>query len=361
MLLVIAGAGASYDSVPSRPPPKQEGARSLSQSPADSRESRIEECRPPLADSLFLPCRLFEESLREMRQVLPIAPFLADRPDGHSVEDVLTRFADEAADDPRRTVQLAAVRFYLQSVIDACEGGWYRGFSVPTNMMALIDEIEHARRGREHAAFVTFNYDRLIEHALTNLGQPFSSLPDYVSAGTTNVFKLHGSVDWARPIAPFELHRFGGTVWDVARQIAEQITSLPPPGSITLHGHIPSSRPGDQIALPAIAIPVNSKSTFECPEAHVAALQERLKKVRAILTVGWRGGEEHFLRLLAANTREGIEVVCVGGSSADADATIGKLSPHLRKAHYHRPFGGGFSDYIRQRAIVELLGQVWEA
>lgn len=45
-------------------------------------------------------------------------------------------------------------------------------------------------------------------------------------------------------------------------------------------------------------IPVESKLSFECPSAHVKALQSFIPEVRKILVIGWRATELPFLELL---------------------------------------------------------------
>jgi hypothetical protein len=68
MMMVIFGAGASYDTVPSRQP------STYNRSALPS--------RPPLANELFLTTGLFAESLRRFRKASPIVPYLqADNPE----------------------------------------------------------------------------------------------------------------------------------------------------------------------------------------------------------------------------------------------------------------------------------------
>lgn len=62
MILVIFGAGASYDSVPSKPPAKV---------PRAQHPSRL-----PLASELFLDTGVFADSLTRFPQCHPIVPYL---------------------------------------------------------------------------------------------------------------------------------------------------------------------------------------------------------------------------------------------------------------------------------------------
>lgn len=276
------------------------------------------------------------------------------------MEDILARFADEAPSNPHRLVQLAAVRFYLQSVIVSCENAWYRDKPVPTNMMALYDEIENARGTRAHAAFVTFNYDRIIEDALLNRGWGIRDIRDYALPSRTALFKLHGSVDWARPVAEYDRSVFGGGKWEVARAVCEKSATFGAPGEIFHWNDMPNSVAKEAVTLPALAIPVKSKTSFECPDAHVSALVQRLPLVTAVLTIGWRGAETQFLQLLRDKVRPDVEALCVSDSNDNADATAAQLRTALPAATV-RTFGAGFSEFIRHRAILPLLEVAYPA
>ena len=99
MLMVIFGAGASYDSAPSRPPRMQ---RDLE--------------RPPLAEELFADIDAFSEVASRFPRCLPIIPRLRDRPAGVSVEQALEQLQQEAEGYPEGYRQLAAIRFYLNVI-----------------------------------------------------------------------------------------------------------------------------------------------------------------------------------------------------------------------------------------------------
>lgn len=344
MLMVIAGAGASYDSVPARAPGK----------------SSLEEARLPLADALFEPRAMFEEVQRALPTVMPIVPALQVRRNNQSVEDVLALFQAQDADYSDRKRQLAAVRFYLQTVISQCEDLWYRTRRVPTNMMALFDQIESMRRQRAHALFVTFNYDRLIEDALGNRGYRVDTIPDLIHDGQPPLFKLHGSVDWAHPVGAFDVNEFGGSEWQIAEQIISRTGTLNASEEFVRVDRAPSVRWKMAVTIPAIAIPLKDKSHFECPPVHVAHLRSLLPHVRTVVTIGWRGAETHFLNLLREHTRQHLEVICVGGSTSDADATVNNLRSALSGAHCEA-YGLGFTRFVQEARIERLLNLTWGA
>src|SRR5207244_6413216 len=61
-------------------------------------------------------------------------------------------------------------------------------------------------------------------------------------------------------------------------------------------------------AFPAIAIPVETKRSFECPAEMLEGLVELLPFVSKLLIIGWRATEAHFLSLLKTNLRRGVQL-----------------------------------------------------
>ena len=98
MLLVILGAGASYDSVPSRPAPNDAHYNDLPN-------------RPPLADQLFADRQYFGRVMTKYQECLDIAPRLRHLRGGASIESVLQLYQSEAIEYPERIQQLAWLIF----------------------------------------------------------------------------------------------------------------------------------------------------------------------------------------------------------------------------------------------------------
>src|SRR6267154_1345930 len=94
-----------------------------------------------------------------------------------------------------------SVRFYLCDALSTCVSEWLSRANFATNYGHLLDDIGNwnARRGRgEEICLVTFNYDILLESALSLAGCKFETktMNDYVGSSIFKVFKLHGSVNW---------------------------------------------------------------------------------------------------------------------------------------------------------------------
>src|SRR5829696_3559817 len=105
MLLVIVGAGASYDSVSTFPP----------DSSHHTYFSLREDDRLPLANQLFAfgSREEFARDAASFPQCRPIIPSLENSEGGIAVEGVLQWLQDEADEYPERHRQLAAIRFSL--------------------------------------------------------------------------------------------------------------------------------------------------------------------------------------------------------------------------------------------------------
>jgi len=54
--------------------------------------------------------------------------------------------------------------------------------------------------------------------------------------------------------------------------------------------------------MPSLAIPTNAKGEFACPNSHITVLDNLMQHVDAIVSIGWKGAEPHFLERLARAT-----------------------------------------------------------
>src|SRR5262249_8443470 len=125
MLMVIFGAGASYDSVPAYPP------------------QQPHEDRPPLANSLFDNRREFAILVEQFDRMTPIVPRLRDLTPGKTLEREMEVLQLEGEEFVERRHQLAAVRFYLHMMLGGCETRWNRVAMGVTNYKSLLDKIRY--------------------------------------------------------------------------------------------------------------------------------------------------------------------------------------------------------------------------
>ena len=299
MLTVIFGAGASYDSVPARPP------------------GHTSPYRPPLANELFGDRELFALHISRLERLQPIIPWLRHI-HGRNVESVLREFEDQADSYPERRSQIMAVRYYLECMLSECEQKWEQESKGVTNYKSLLDEIARFRRADDNVCLITFDYDTLLDHALEAIRGPIGTLADYVSDHSPyKLFKLHGSTTWARTVEPL-IYRDRNAM-AVARQHIELATTLRVSDSFVINHEHPCGAIPDGVGLvPAIAVPVEKKSTFECPKSHLAILEKMLPETDRLLLVGWRGTEDHFLKLLENRLRGNVSTYIIAEHEPEA-------------------------------------------
>jgi hypothetical protein len=326
MLMVIFGAGASYDSWSSR----RVSGRAID-------ERNIVPSRPPLADELFSNVPEFRKLLDAYPKCRPLVPRLEPQAKGSvSLEDRLEQFDSQASTDPERQRQLLSIRYYLRDLIQDCEHKWTQLTNGVSNYATLLDDI---RRGSE-SMLVTFNYDTLIERALADLGVQIGGMRNYIDSAFP-LIKFHGSIDWVQWVEVDDAPP-GGLRPEELILHARSLRNVGEPRKV---GAQQPSGDDSLSKIPALAIPVVTKSQFICPQSHIDRLKEFLPKVEKILVIGWRGSEKHFLKLLSEGLQNPVKVLSVCGRPDDSAHT----NQNMEGAGVRGTFfaaEGGFSDLL---------------
>lgn len=338
MLLVIFGAGASYDSSSSHP---------ASEVPGWSH-------RLPLANQLFSDRQEFVEDRKQFPLCLPVIPRLRQAGAGNAVERELARLQDEGKTDPERYRQIASVRYYLQRMLWNCEVRWGGVVAGVTNYKTLLDQIRHYRKHDERVCFVTFNYDRMLEEALPTIGVPITGLDGYIDHPTYKVMKVHGSVNWARKVVTSIERLAQIDDFDAARRLIELAPTLEISRRYVIVPKHSSGKHEAHAVYPAIAIPVEEKSEFECPENHLAALREFLPDVTKLLLIGWRATEAHFLQELRQHIKRPLQVLIVSGRRELAEEPRKNLES-LGLAMNVAMASGGFTEFVLGDEVTAFL------
>ncbi len=357
MLMVIFGAGASYDSAASFQPRSPRGAD--------------EESRPPLAEELFEQRSFFDQWVQRYPEVTPAVTRLRVHPSS-TLESEMERLRVQAQREPRRAVELNAIRYYLRAVLFSCTNEWLRHTANTTNYSQLLGEIRVWKSGHseEEVRLVSFNYDTLLEDACRNaLGLEFRSPKEYTNASRAyKVYKPHGSVNWMR-IVEHQSGKGQGDIdpSDVEHSIIRLGDGLKVSDEFHLIPDTGSTKLGEKYLCPAIALPVNTKVNFECPTDQIDQLKADIPAVTSLLVIGWRGTEPHFLELWKqprfAHLRK---VAIVAGGSGEAlrvqhslkGAGIGVENPLSPKPPSETRFilsDQGFSDFVTGRELDGFL------
>ncbi len=356
MLMVIFGAGASYDSYPDFPPPDvPQGQGNQSIPPIQSSpQNQRELWRPPLANQLFSnPQHAYSHIVKRYPKLTHILHYLSQPSDGRSVEQILELLQDQGKDYPERPREIASVRYYLRDLLYEVSNRWSDETDGATNYPLLIGELLRLNKGNEPIALVTFNYDLLLDRALQTFGY-HTQAPDAPLGGhpTLQLFKPHGSVDWARVVklaspAALKPHQL---IEDAnILEFTSEFIRVDPPAQA-------DGEAFSQTLFPAIAIPVQNKTddTFACPRPHLNALLTLLPHVKKVLIIGWQAREAHFLKLLRAT--KPTHVMVVGRNDADSDNILRYFTTEIGHDPERCFLGqGGFTRLVSQGEARQFL------
>ena len=187
-----------------------------------------------------------------------------------------------------------------------------------TKYGSFIDEVEGWRERVvvKEIFFVTFNYDTLLEDSLgrdRRIDLRINRMSDYVM-GTYKVIKPHGSINWSHHISSLP------TYFESPKNEDDYIPIvIENAGGVTIDGSIDLRNVERGMEYPAIAIPVQAKSEYECPKDHLDKLWEFLPSVKIIIAVGWRAREQHFMQRLAQGLSSGVKVQVVSSGQQSAE------------------------------------------
>jgi hypothetical protein len=262
--LVILGAGASYDLINTN----------------DDVYARFEQSdfRPPLTDEIFK-----RESFTQISSQLPQLNGLIGcirtkmNSSDMSLESVLS-FMEE---DPKQLDKFKSELFYLKKYLAKLffkiskENESY----VANNYSTFFRQL---RLMEDEFCVVNFNYDFLAQKALQEeFDIPYNKIQDYINK-KVKLIHVHGSVLWEEGL--------------------DNNLSVREPGDFV--------RSFNKIRL---THPTGVKG-FSCPEEHHNALVDYITKCNVIISIGWRGAEDHFNKLFTEINGVPKRIIVVGKS-----------------------------------------------
>lgn len=228
-----------------------------------------------------------------------------------------------------------------------------------SNYTTLINYIERFRQGEDPVILITFNYDTLIERALSLHFDDFNfkAINDYIRRPSYKLFKLHGSLNWGHPIegdARLDPHQ---TAEYLRNAIIELSGSLRYEDDQFAVLDEPKVAVNDWLYFPAISIPVQTKSHFSCPQDWLSHLDTLLQGVSNLLVIGWRGGEEHFLKRVVPilNLNEGLHLSIVSHTGTSANETQTRLQRADLRCARSWLYPGGFTKFICSEDVKVFL------
>ena len=339
--MVIFGAGASYDSLGDK-------------TPRLAKRAAYDDIRPPQAKELFEMRGPFGPAIVEYSQFRQLIPRLRATT---NIEHELEILRSEQEGDPQRYVQLHAIRYYLRRIITVCSQSWANESYGVTNYGHLLERIRHWQvSSREPVAFVTFNYDTLLEDACRDVfGFKAENMESYISNAAYKIFKPHGSINWVRIVDnDLELG---------PESMEQRLIGLGKSLRLRPGQHVQLSQPvmNGRFTFPAIAIPVETKSEseFEFPDSHLRELRECVAQTTKLLMIGWRGTEQHFLNLwkvsipsIPPELRRGH---IVAGTLNDAEVVRTNVIPAIPQMLNCKKSAYGFSEFVLTDELDKLL------
>ena len=289
--------------------------------------------------------------MERFNRCLPLVPLLRSH---IPVEQQLAKFQEQARTFPERHPQLLAIRFYLHFVLWECQKTWLDYHQGITNYATCLDEIECWRFGTdEKVCVVTFNYDTMLEQAMEQvLGRTFGNLSQYTSNEDYKLIKLHGSIDWGHDAMTPTGQRAAIDLIDAAEslKVSKQYRK------VVRH---PMVFDDGSYGFPALAIPVEKKSEFACPQEHIQVLAEMIPSTTKIITVGWRATEDHFLKMLRAPSTglpDDVDLMIISGDNAGMTETVRNLGIAVSNSQRKRALlDTGFTGLINNIGHLETF------
>lgn len=335
--MVILGAGASYDCA-------NEGVSILDAG-----------ARPPLAAELFSASR-FQASLDLYEGARALAPRLASVA-GVNLEQRLAHYARGSASQRARYLHVPP---YIRDVVAQCTNHYATDPGCHISLvLSLMEENVN------EVLFITLNYDTYIEKALfvfDRMNYRFNDVSpsggdSYVRQGrAANLVKVHGSVDWVRPLPdPPSGGWFEALAYFDPQQPWQDIRRA------ELGDVISQARVSDRWVYPVITAPLAEKRSTDliCPPSHLEFAWRFLPTAQKFLFIGTSGTDDDLFRLMDQHMPHEADAWIVGG---DPEATLRtkqalferlpSLSRYeLLQKERVKTFPGGFRAFVASDAL----------
>ena len=338
---VILGAGASYDAY-------------------NGLGRADEDWQPPLVKELLgrAETDTFTEILRRYQGAMHLAGVakpLTERRQEVGLEEQLTEFSD--SDDRLTRAHFDQIPAYLRDLL-------WRVSSIYGRQAGSYSQLLYGllAKTRHEVAFVTLNYDTILEQELIRRDpdRRLKSWNDYFASGhPARIFKLHGSVNWARRLARTDSDRLGpNPTWFEAVKNANSanraslVEILPGPGegSVWNDTRQPVQLGGEPWWMyPVLTAPIMEK--WAIPQL-VEHLRPFLTECSKYLVVGTSGRDGDLLDLLADSVQNVDALHYVGARDIDHvakrfEARVNAFGDaRLRKESNLILWGEGFRSYV---------------
>jgi hypothetical protein len=171
------------------------------------------------------------------------------------------------------------------------------------------------------------------------------------------VIKVHGSVDWWRPIRGHVDWPINADHGAIATQVIARAATLDISSEYVFdRAPLMAGWPQQPPMFPALAIPVEEKDDFECPATHIDYLKSAIGETSKILFIGWRARDLPFLKLLRDHLSpfRSTPACVVAGRDRLTRDVVDQLSNSGINANDFF-LEGGFSEFVMHRAGEQFL------
>lgn len=188
------------------------------------------------------------------------------------------------------------------------------------NLIKLVHEYTVEGKN-EYFPIISFNYDTLIEEAITrNLQLQFKNINEYIDHANRKIllFKPHGSANWVKD---FDFKFMDINYVKQIKHISQLSTAISGfnfdlsklfehlKGSIKVLPKVPKSPDQglNNYYFPWLLIPYKDKDDLMMPTEHESTLNSFLPHIEEFLVIGWKG-TENALKKLIVNHLQGKEI-----------------------------------------------------
>jgi hypothetical protein len=355
MKMVIFGAGASFDS-------------HFHYYEKDFNHT----WRPPLANELFAPRN--DSFLKIYNNYFGVKSLLSGLNVKEDLEDYFDLLWTKAKDENNKEILSLIVNLVYaiqELMLEISEKNKNIGLS---NYSAIVNQANlYSNLKNQDVAFVSFNYDLLLENAISEVyvgGQsPLNHLDNYTN-NRIKLFKPHGSANWGKKIKTIinretDSHQkyFYEFKYDFDR-IEEMLESdFELIYSDSKKRILPSSFYGEtdiDYFFPQLLLPMKNKDEFIMPESQIKLLEEITPNVNEILIIGWKGNEEKFNTLLR-NYLMDRDVSITVVSSNDNDSNYRKILPNAHFKIFNERAEVPFIDNTKPQTEMKFRRGYYEA
>lgn len=342
-LTIVVGVGASYDCV------EKDNA------------DFDPDWQPPLVKDIFqFRKKTFNEVLKKYSKAETLSDEIRSKLQSGrmSIESLLRQYSSEADSSLQRLYW--EVPLYLQELFGRISDEFV--ISGATRFETLVRIV--SKSSYKKCFFLTLNYDLFLEKALKTIGYGFHKLSSYTpSEKKISLVKLHGSVNWGIELKSY-WERNSKTAVEVLNSLSSDVLWRSSEIAI-LDGYQDSQRFREgKFYYPALAVPVEGKSGYFCPPAHIDEAKRFLTGCSDFVFIGFSAIDQDILELLKnVRTVEKLRVVNGGKKSA--------RQVHSRLVQANDIFGQvssdtidnclcstGFKDFVGNGELEGFLGLV---